>query len=61
MKVLSWLTVRTAMSTFLPFLPASSAETTLDLPLPVGASIITIPPSRAPRAAISSISRWSGR
>ncbi len=53
--------VRTPMITFLPRLSASSAETTLDLPLPVGASIIAIPPSLAEDAASSSISRWWGR
>ena len=61
MNVASWLMVRTATSTLRPRFSARSAEITLDLPLPVGASIMAIPPSRATDAATSSISRWWGR
>jgi len=60
-NVVSWLTVRTAMTIRRPFRSPRSAATTLDLPLPVGASIMPIPPSRATVAANASISRWCGR
>ena len=53
--------VRTATITFFPFRTESMAATRLDFPLPVGASTIPIPPSRAIRAPVSSISRWWGR
>ena len=53
--------VLTATKIFLPDRSASSAATTLDFPLPVGASIMAIPPSRAHCATCSSISRWNGR
>ena len=47
MNVVSWLTVRTAITIFRFFRSARSEATTLDFPLPVGASIMAIPPSRA--------------
>ena len=47
MKVVSWLTVRTAITIFRLFRSARSEATTLDFPLPVGASIMAMPPSRA--------------
>ncbi len=47
MNVVSWLIVRTAITIFRFFRSARSEATTLDFPLPVGASIIAMPPSRA--------------
>ena len=43
MKVVSWLTVRTAITIFLLFRSARREATTLDFPLPVGASIMRDP------------------
>ena len=61
MNVVSWLMVRTAITIFRFFRSARSEATTLDLPEPVGASIIAMPPSRATAATVSSMVRWPGR
>ena len=61
MNVVSWLMVRTAITIFRFFRSVRREAMTLDFPEPVGASIITIPPSRATVVATSSIWRWPGR
>ena len=60
-NVVSWLIVRTAITIFRFLRSARRDATTLDFPLPVGASIMPISPSRATSAANASISRWWGR